>query len=174
MTDNGTVGADETASVQLIEEYGPAWSPGPFERGSDGPQTILVGVDGSPTALRAGAYAAGLARRQRSRLVVVYIVAPPAWSSVTPGQLAAAQVETIEAMVAELRRPIQELAAEARIPITFIVRRGDAFNEVRRVATELRADLVVVGASESTSHRFIGSVSTRLARAGLWPVTVVP
>lgn len=36
----------------------------PFELGTDGPLSILVGVDGSTTSQRAGWYAAGLARRQ--------------------------------------------------------------------------------------------------------------
>ena len=44
-----------------------------FELGTDGPSVILVGVDDSVTAARAGWYAAGLARRQRARLVVVYV-----------------------------------------------------------------------------------------------------
>ena len=44
-----------------------------FELGTDGPLVILVGVDDSVTASRAGWYAAGLARRQRARLVVVYV-----------------------------------------------------------------------------------------------------
>src|SRR5690349_22445207 len=39
---------------------------GAFELGTDGPKVILVGLDDSVTSMRAGAYAAGLARRQRS------------------------------------------------------------------------------------------------------------
>ena len=35
-------------------------------------------------------------------------------------------------------------------------------------------DMVVVGASEHAGHRLVGSIATRLVRAGLWPVTVVP
>jgi len=35
-----------------------------FELGTDGPKVILVGIDDSVTSLRAGAYAAGLARRR--------------------------------------------------------------------------------------------------------------
>ena len=44
-----------------------------FELGTDGPMVVLTGVDGSRTSMRAAAYAAGLARRQQSRLVVVYV-----------------------------------------------------------------------------------------------------
>ncbi|MCF6428354.1 universal stress protein [Amycolatopsis tucumanensis] len=159
---------------QLVEEYGPAWSPGPFERGTDGPHVVLAGVDGSPTASRAGAYAAGLARRQRSRLVLVYVLAPTAWTGMASGYLAAAQEQAYEATIDEMRGPIRNLADEAGLPITFIVRRGDAFTELRRAAVELHADLVVVGASESRGHRIVGSVANRLVRSGLWPVTVVP
>ncbi len=77
IADTGLVSADETGSFQLVEEYGPTWSPGVFERGTDGPLVILAGVD-------------------------------------------------------------------------------------------------VVGASEQAGHRLIGSVASRLVRAGRWPVTVVP
>ena len=51
---------------------------GAFELGTDGPKVILVGIDDSVTSLRAGAYAAGLARRQGARLVCVYVERPSA------------------------------------------------------------------------------------------------
>jgi nucleotide-binding universal stress UspA family protein len=41
-------------------------------------------------------------------------------------------------------------------------------------ADQLKADAVVVGASERAGHRFVGSVAVRLVKAGRWPVTVVP
>ena len=51
-------------------------APGEFELGTDGPSVILVGIDESVTASRAGAYAAGLARRQGARVVAVYVQSP--------------------------------------------------------------------------------------------------
>jgi nucleotide-binding universal stress UspA family protein len=169
------VSSDETEPVQqLVEEYGPVWSPGVFERGTDGPLLILAGVDGSPTAMRAAAYAAGLARRQHCRLMLVYVAAPSLWTGMAAGPAMAAQEQLFEDLIAELRGQIQERAAEIGVPITFIVRRGDAFVELRDIATEVHADMVVVGASEQAGHRLIGSVATRLVRAGRWPVTVVP
>jgi nucleotide-binding universal stress UspA family protein len=168
------VGTDESGSVQLVEEFGPAWVRGPFERGTDGPRVILVGVDGSPTALRAGAYAGGLARRQRSRLVVVYVAASLVWTGMTSGLVAGVQEQAVDEMVAELRRQIRDRAQELGVPVTFVVRRGDAFLQLREAATDVQADMVVVGASEQAGHRLVGSVATRLVRAGRWPVTVVP
>jgi nucleotide-binding universal stress UspA family protein len=164
----------EHASVVLTEKYGPEWAPGPFERGTDGPRVILVGIDGSTTASRAGAYAAGLARRQHSRLVIVYVISPSAWGGLAANAIAAAQEQAFDDLVADFRQLIKSRAAELEVPITFMVRRGDPFHELRQAAEEVRADMVVVGASEQAGHRFVGSIATRLVRADQWPVTVVP
>ncbi|MGW2658903.1 universal stress protein, partial [Streptomyces sp. NPDC001478] len=44
--------------------------PHQFERGTDGPKVIVAGIDGSESSMRAAAYAAGLARRQRAMLAL--------------------------------------------------------------------------------------------------------
>jgi nucleotide-binding universal stress UspA family protein len=174
VADTDAVDADEAGPFRLVEKYGPVWLPGPFERGTDGPRVILVGVDGSPTGMRAGAYATGLARRQHCRLVVVYVATPSVWAGMAPGAVAAAQEGIFDETIADLRSQIRERADDIGVPITFMVRRGDAFIELRQAATEAKADMVVVGASEQAGHRLVGSVASRLVRAGRWPVTVVP
>ena len=165
--------ANDAAPGELIEEYGPKWHPGPFEAGTDGPRVIVAGVDDSRTGLRAAAYAAGLARRQRSRLVMVHVLSPSAWTGMFPGATVVEQ-EAFEEWIADFRQQIRSRVEEVGVPVTLMVRRGEVFGELRDAATALRADTVVVGASEQTGHRLIGSIATRLVRAGRWPVTVVP
>ena len=148
-----------------------------FELGTDGPQVILAGVDGSVTSLRAGSYAAGLARRQGARLVTVYVEQRPGMYGAMASAGAGVLVEEQRALAetaAELRQLAEEGAARLGVPLTFITAAGDPYHELRRVADEVRADAVVVGASTKAGHRLVGSLAVRLVRAGRWPVTVVP
>jgi nucleotide-binding universal stress UspA family protein len=144
-----------------------------FELGTDGPKVIVVGVDGSPTSLRAGAYAAGLARRQNARLVAVHVATSPALAMLAPGRTWPVE-ETLVAVTEEIRQQVRAGAEHIGVDIEFVALRGDAYVELSRIATELRADAVVVGASTQAGHRLMGSLAVRLVRAGRWPVTVVP
>ncbi|WP_200211914.1 universal stress protein [Micromonospora coerulea] len=156
------------------EEYGPEARRMPFERGTDGPRVVLVGVDGTRTSLRAASYAAGLARRQGAGLVVVFVSSPAAYTGLISGVVAGAVQQTHDELAAELREECRRGAEELGLPVTFLCRRGDAYAELCKAADEHRADLVVVGSSEQAGHKLVGSVATRLVRTGRWPVVVVP
>ena len=148
-----------------------------FELGTDGPKVILAGIDNSVTSLRAGAYAAGLARRQGARLICVYVEQVSALYGAGAGAGAgaiAAQDQALQEIAADLRRRAEEGAGMLGLELTFVVARGDPYTELRRVADEVRADAVVVGASAKAGHRWVGSLAVRLVKAGRWPVTVVP
>jgi nucleotide-binding universal stress UspA family protein len=144
-----------------------------FELGTDGPLVVVVGLDGSPTSVRAGAYAAGLSRRQHALLVVVYVAPGPGLADLVPGA-AGTMVETRQLLVDDLRRQVEEGARYVGVTAQFVATHGDPFTELSRIATELRADAVVVGTSTHAGHRLVGSLALRLVRAGRWPVTVVP
>ena len=147
-----------------------------FELGTDGPSVILVGVDDSTTSLRAGWYAAGLARRQRARIVSVFVAPLAGLGAAGPGgaSLTVAKDEAFRQTAEQMDARAQVIAAELGISITFIAARGDPFSEISRIAKEIRADAIVVGASAHAGHRFVGSLAVRLVKAGKWPVTVVP
>jgi nucleotide-binding universal stress UspA family protein len=144
-----------------------------FELGTDGPSVIVAGFDGSPSSLRACAYAAGFARRQGARFVVVHVETPPVMAVLAPDQPWSID-EVMAGRTAALRDQVETGAAHVGIPAEFVTARGDPFTQLCRVATELRADAVVVGASTRAGHRLVGSLGGRLVRAGRWPVVVVP
>jgi nucleotide-binding universal stress UspA family protein len=137
---------------------------------------ILVGVDGSDTAMRAAAFAVGLARRQGYRLIVAFVAAPSALAGLGPAVAVAhaAAHATVEELGRELRATAAAAADELGVPVTFLKAYGDPFTRLREAADDCQVDTVVVGASMSAGHRFAGSVATKLIRAGHWPVLVVP
>jgi nucleotide-binding universal stress UspA family protein len=142
-----------------------------FELGTDGPRTILVGIDGSDTSLRAGAYAAGLARRQGAQLIFLFVhVLKATFAPEVVPALRAAQDSTF----AELRANIEEQAGRLGLAYQLYEREGNPYREITRLANELRVDAVVVGASMRAGHRLVGSLAARLVRDARWPITVVP
>jgi nucleotide-binding universal stress UspA family protein len=152
------------------------WKPGSgeFELGTDGPAVILVGVDDTVTSLRAGAYAAGLARRQHARLVAVYVSPITTAFGAAGAAVMVAEAEAHDELAKELRDQFEQGIKDRGITGTFVVAHGDPYREIKRIADETRADAIVVGASKQAGHRFVGSLAVRLVRAGKWPVTVVP
>lgn len=145
-----------------------------FEFGNDGPGLILVGVDGSDTSMRAGAYAAGLARRQHARLVCLFVHPTPSGvTAAAPGVITALRQTNID-VAQELRDLVDTQSARLGLSAEFVEREGDPFTELVRLADELRVDALVVGASTQAGHRFVGSLAIHLVKAARWPVTVVP
>ncbi len=149
-------------------------TPGEFERGTDGPKVIVTGLDGSQSSWRAVAYAAGLARRQNALLAVVYVQPVLPASAAFGAPVAETTGEVAEELVAEMREATERLRGVFEVRWEFHTHVGDPYSGLVSVADQLKADAVVVGASEQAGHRIVGSVAIRLVKAGRWPVTVVP
>ncbi|MGW2074248.1 universal stress protein [Streptomyces sp. NPDC001953] len=145
-----------------------------FERGTDGPKVIVVGVDGSDSSLRAAHYAGGLARRQRALLAIVYVQPVMAAAAAIGVPVAETTNEIAEDLVKYVREAAERVRGIFDVRWEFHTFRGAPYNGLVEAADVLKADAVVVGASEQAGHRIIGSVAIRLVKAGRWPVTVVP
>ena len=161
----------------MAQEKTPEWAANNasgFELGTDGPRVIMAGVDGTEASWRAAAYAGGLARRQNALLALVYVQPYMAMSGVYGADVQGVTAE----MADDIARTISEHAERVKDVYTtrwkFFTRRGDAYTGLAQAADELKADAVIVGASEKAGHRLIGSVAVRLVKSGRWPVTVVP
>lgn len=137
----------------------------------DGLAVVVVGVDGGNPALNASAWAAGLARREQARLVLVFMepVASPAyWTPIPlPG---AAEVST--EFVEELRRNAARYLDSTGVPWTVEHRRGAAANGLEAIAEEYRAGCIVIGRSRDGGS--MGSVAKALINLATRPVVVVP
>ncbi|MFC0544424.1 universal stress protein [Kutzneria chonburiensis] len=143
-----------------------------FEIGKDGVGSIVVGVDGSPPAVHAAAWAAGLARRERARLVLVYVeplASAAYWTSI--GMINAA--EAANDFVAELRTEAGQYLTQYGIEWDLLHHRGDPATALEQIAEELRADCIVVGRSQRGGH-LLGSVPKTLVTRAQRPVVVVP
>ncbi|MHC5906239.1 universal stress protein [Streptomyces sp. S6] len=145
-----------------------------FERGTDGPKVIVVGVDGSESSLRAAAYAAGLARRQHALLAIVYVQPMLAGGAALGAPVAETTDQIAEELMALVRTETERTRGIFDVRWEFHTFRGDPYTGLVTAADDLKADAVVVGASEQAGHRIVGSVAVRLVKAGRWPVTVVP
>ena len=144
-----------------------------FELGTDGPERILVGVDGSETSLHAAAWAFGVARREGAQLIVLYVASTSAMSA-QMSATAGAVLETYDEIATDLRTQILDTAAARGVEAEFVQRTGNPYHELVDVANDRRVDAVVIGASMQAGHRLVGSLAGRLVRDASWPVTVVP
>ena len=151
---------------------------GEAELGTDGPRAIVVGVDGTPTSMRALAYAAGLARRQRAELIVVYVRSPlrtpVALSGWVDAAIVAAEVQAQHDAEDDIWAQIADDAKAWGTGARIVARDGNPLHELRRVAEESGADTIIVGASAGLRHRLFGSLGHRLLRRRPCPVTIVP
>jgi len=131
---------------------------------------IVVGVDFSDGSIRALEYALTHASTVSANVACVhaYEDAPETPAFHDPSQ---AIRERLAEVIAQCR------SSESRVHVDPIVRRGPPWEKLANVATELGAELIVVGADGqrgASSEGFLGTVAYRLAATSPRAVVVVP
>ena len=140
--------------------------------------TIVVGVDGSDTSLRAAEKAAVLARANQAKLFLVTVVRPPeGWWGIGG---APPPPEALSAALAEGRR---EVLAETEAKLDLegidyetIEELGDPATRLMAVCEDQNADLLVIGRRGAGLFErvILGSVADRICHLAPCPVLVVP
>jgi nucleotide-binding universal stress UspA family protein len=143
-----------------------------FEIGKDGVSSVVVGYDGSPPSVHAAAWAAGLARRERGTLLIVYVEvlsSPAYWTAMGTAAAAEAGVEFLQ----ELRDEAGPLLDERGVTWELLYGQGEPATVLESIAEERRADCIVVGRSR---HRggLLGTVPKSLIAHATRPVVIVP
>lgn len=145
------------------------------------PRRLLVGTDFSPASDMAIARAIRLAQEWNAAITLHHVVASSLWDDVV-GKAATlaggdepspalAQAAAAEA----LRRRVEEIEAGGGPRCAIGVSTGRVANELARVAADVGADLLMIGALGAHPVRqiFVGSTAQKLLRISPCPVLVV-
>jgi len=134
--------------------------------------TVVIGIDGRPASWDAFCWACREARRLGGRVICVFI------SPAAQAGLAATAGSAVPdlAVTEPARQLLDRMLREAgHLDLTFIDAPGDPVTELHRVARQMHADLVVIGASAAGRPWLTGRVGQRLvARCRESVIAVVP
>lgn len=140
------------------------------------PKNILVPTDLSEGAEEALDYACELASKLDATIHLVNVIGIPALGL---PELGVALTSTmIDSMIAENQKAIDELAARkctaARIG-QVLLKTGDARDLINQTATEVGADLIVMGTHgrRGVTRALLGSVAETVVRSAPCPVLTV-
>jgi nucleotide-binding universal stress UspA family protein len=134
---------------------------------------VIAGYDGSASSRNALAYAAGLSRRLRRPLLVVYVCSSGVYCEPLTGQVVGVPRDG-DALERWLLTELDQVTGHAEVDVHVRTRRGSPARELAAAAEEFSADALVIGAPTHIWHRVAGSVSGWLARHARCPVIVVP
>jgi len=136
---------------------------------------VICGVDFSSASAKALRSAAAIARRGHGRLVVLFVEdAMLAAAARAAGDPRASTASTTPALERFVKKALGRTARPRRLELARAV--GNSADEILKVATRRRADLIVLGTRGiGNAARFLlGSTAERVLRHARVPVLTVP
>lgn len=141
--------------------------------------TLLVGLDGHGSGERACQHAQSLATLiGECQLVLAYVIEWSPYSFQTAEENAQRHKRREEEISIAFERVVDPAKAKlvaAGFNVIGVVRHGDVANTLNGIATEHRADQIIVGRSSEGGvvNRLFGSATSNLVMSADIPVTVV-
>jgi len=139
---------------------------------------ILHPTDFSSASTAAFKRAVAMAKKDRSELVLVHVLAPP-MPIAGEGYIPPNVYEDLEASAqryAEKRlAALKDKAKTAGVRASIVIREGVADEQIVRAARAKKADVIVIGTHGRTglARLFLGSVASRVVTAAPCPVLTV-
>jgi len=136
---------------------------------------IVVAADGSPASVRGLEQATDLAVRVGAKVVVVHVRHIPTMAMAGPTTNEALMLDSLDELESEVRQQAVRILGTSGASWDFIVRSGSAGEEIVKVASEVGADIVVVGSNRHSSlhNLLLGSTAAYLTAHSPVPVLVM-
>jgi len=137
---------------------------------------ILVPIDFEPPSKHAMDCAIDLARSLGASVVLLHVYDVPAATYSTAPMTITARIDA--AVKADMSKALEDVVATARERIgnvAGLLRRGRAWEQILAAASELGADLIVMGTHgrRGLAHAFLGSVAEKIVRMSRVPVLTI-
>jgi nucleotide-binding universal stress UspA family protein len=136
---------------------------------------IVVAADGSPASVRGLEQATDLAVRVGAKVVVVHVRHIPTMAMAGPTTNEALMLDSLDELESEVRQQAVRILGTSGASWDYIVRSGSAGEEIVKVASEVGADIVVVGSNRHSSlhNLLLGSTAAYLTAHSPVPVLVM-
>jgi nucleotide-binding universal stress UspA family protein len=136
---------------------------------------ILVAHDLGETAQAGLVYALDLAEKLKARVTVVHAYEIPVYGFPEGLALTAEVMGRIHEATGKALEGVVERARRPGLNVNGVLRQGPAWSEIAAAATEMRADLIVIGTHgrRGLAHALLGSVAEKVVRTAPCPVLTV-
>ncbi|SFR13017.1 universal stress protein [Poseidonocella sedimentorum] len=140
---------------------------------------IVVAYDGSDSAVRALEYAMDQAIKAGASVVVAHVLEWSPYTFLTPEEIEerhARREDELKRAKTSVIDPALEKYAASGVTVTGTVKYGHVAETLARLATQEKADQLVVGrqGQSTLSKRFFGSVPMTLAQTTPIALTIIP
>jgi len=139
-------------------------------------QKILVPVDFTETSERALRYGIQLAQRFGAQVAILHSYQIPVYGFPDGAYITAADVASQLSTAAQARLDaLYEAHKDAGVTVTSLLRDGVPWEEINAAATELGADLIIIGTHgrRGLARALLGSVAENVIRTVTIPVMVI-